>query len=322
MKEQSNFVSDAAFDAFWLSTMDANPPHLHEVSYKEIDEGLQSIRVFDVDFKGYAGSAVKGWFLLPAKQAALFPLVIEFLPYGYGRGDVLSSLALAASGFAHFIMDVRGQGSEWRSGDTYDEGSTGPSIPGFMTRGLEDPVSHYFRRLYVDAFRAVAAAAAHPEISPTQIYVYGRSQGGALALAAAATSSLVRAAFIQAPFLADFSRSIFQAQSGPYLEVLEWCRMHPNNADNAFETLSYFDAARFAARCEIPGFYSIGLLDGVAPIESVETVIAAHLGEAHVRRWKFNGHEVGGLADQRGMIAAIRAIPLEGAGGAAEIWFD
>ena len=57
-------------------------------------------------------------------------------------------------------MDTRGQGSAWSKGDTPDPESDGgnPQYPGFMTRGVLDPKTYYYRRVFTDAVRAVEAA--------------------------------------------------------------------------------------------------------------------------------------------------------------------
>lgn len=83
---------------------------------------------------------------------------MEYPGYGGGRGLALDCLLYAAAGYAHFFMDVRGQGSGWRAGDTPDrEPDPNPHHPGFMTRGGLDPRTYYYRRVITDAVRAVAS---------------------------------------------------------------------------------------------------------------------------------------------------------------------
>ncbi|WP_443051296.1 acetylxylan esterase [Streptomyces sp. NBC_00190] len=68
------------------------------------------------------------------------PCVVEYVGYNAGRGLPHEWLLWAAAGYAHFVMDNRGQGSGWRTGDTPDNGAGGePSHPGFMTQGVLDP---------------------------------------------------------------------------------------------------------------------------------------------------------------------------------------
>ena len=72
-------------------------------------------------------------------------------------------------GYAHFVMDTRGQGSTWSPGATPDivsglgaDGPAGGHHPGFVTRGVESPATWYYRRLVTDAVLALDAVAAHP----------------------------------------------------------------------------------------------------------------------------------------------------------------
>ena len=85
-------------------------------------------------------------------------------------------------------MDTRSQGGTWSAGDTPDPGAgaSGAEHPGVLSRGLASPDTYYYRRLYADAVRAVETAGALPGVDPARIGVSGMSQGGALALAAAA----------------------------------------------------------------------------------------------------------------------------------------
>ncbi len=99
------------------------------------------MQAFDLTFRGYGGQPIKGWFLLPARQEGPLPYVVEYIGYGGGRGFPFDWLVWSSLGYAHLVMDTRGQGSAWRSGDTPDlaEDGDSPQYPGFMTRGHPEP---------------------------------------------------------------------------------------------------------------------------------------------------------------------------------------
>ena len=83
-------------------------------------------------------------------------------------------------------MDNRGQGSSWGTGGaTPDPAPAGQGVPGMMTRGIEDPHEHFYRRLFTDGVRAVDAVRTIPGVDPTRVAVTGGSQGGAVTLAVA-----------------------------------------------------------------------------------------------------------------------------------------
>lgn len=98
------------------------------------------IDTFDVTFSGYGGYRIKGWLHLPANRAAraALPVVVQWIGYSSGRGLVNQETKWAQAGYAHFIMDTRGQGYGGTLGETPDpHPSAGEvSFAGLMTRGI------------------------------------------------------------------------------------------------------------------------------------------------------------------------------------------
>jgi DNA-binding NarL/FixJ family response regulator len=74
---------------------------------------------------------------LPALREGRLPGVVEYLGYGGGRGLAHEKTLFAQAGYAHLIMDTRGQGSGWSAGDTPDPAAEGggPAHPGYMRAG-------------------------------------------------------------------------------------------------------------------------------------------------------------------------------------------
>ena len=48
------------------------------------------------------------------------PTMVEYIGYGGGRGQPYEWLLWASAGYAHLVMDTRGQGGTWQGGDTSD----------------------------------------------------------------------------------------------------------------------------------------------------------------------------------------------------------
>src|SRR5947209_17297353 len=116
-------------------------------------------------------------------------------------------------------MDTRGQGSSGSSGDTPDvepEGSN-PQFPGFMTRGILNPQTYYYRRLFTDAVRAVEAARSHPAVDADRIAVTGGSQGGGITLAVSGLEPSVKACLPDVPFLCHYRRATHLIATHPYV---------------------------------------------------------------------------------------------------------
>lgn len=294
------------FDEFWTSTLDAAAGIPVSATFAPYDSELRTVDAFDVTFAGFGGDPVKAWLILPADRSGPLPAVVEYLGYGSGRGIPLESLAYASAGYAHLVMDTRGQGSSWRAGDTPDPTPSGPSVPGFMTRGILHPNDYYYRRLYVDAVRAVDAVKAHPDVDATRIAVTGRSQGGALSLVAAGLRDDVAVAIPHVPFLCAFRRGTAITDREPFAEIVRWCSIHRTRVDDAFRTLAYFDGTAFAARATCAGSFSVALMDGVCPPSTVFAAYNAYAGEKNIAVWQFNNHEGGGPEDQLRTIRTLR----------------
>ncbi|MGD0708030.1 MAG: acetylxylan esterase, partial [Anaerolineaceae bacterium] len=110
----------ADFDAFWAWTLSESRKHPLNATFEPVETGLKLIDAYDVTYHGYGGQPIKGWFLLPKEHVKPLPCVVEYIGYGGGRGKPYDWLLWPSMGYAHFVMDTRGQGSNWRSGDTPD----------------------------------------------------------------------------------------------------------------------------------------------------------------------------------------------------------
>ncbi|MGL5008871.1 MAG: acetylxylan esterase [Paracoccaceae bacterium] len=180
---RSDVSAPADLDRFWQSTLAEARAAKGEVILQPSATTLRAVEVFDVTFPGFGGHPVKGWLILPRHRTGRLPLVVQFVGYGGGRGLPHEELHWAASGFAHFKMDTRGQGSARSVGDMPDPGGSTPAFPGFMTRGALDKADYYYRRVYTDGVRAVDAMLAQDFIDPDRITLCGGSQGGGTTLA-------------------------------------------------------------------------------------------------------------------------------------------
>ena len=273
-----------------------------------VDSGLATIDVFDVTFPGFRGQPIRAWLRLPRHRTAPPPAVVQYVGYGGGRGRPTEELLWASAGFAHLQMDTRGQGSSWSVGDTADPDGGGAQHPGFMTRGISSPETYYYRRLITDAVRAVDAARSLPSIDPERVAVVGRSQGGGVAIAAAALAEGVRAAICSVPFLCDFPRATVITDSLPYVEIARYLAVHRDAVAQAHATLRYIDGVNFAKRATIPGWFSAGLMDTTCPPSTVFAAFAEWLGPKEISVWPYNGHEGGGADGDRAALAALHEL--------------
>ncbi|HKE19826.1 MAG TPA: acetylxylan esterase [Kofleriaceae bacterium] len=286
----------ADFDDFWRSTLDEARAIPLAAEFAPHDSGLRTAECFDVTFRGHGGQPIKGWLLLPRERPGPLPCVVEYIGYGGGRGFAHEWLLWSAAGYAHLVMDTRGQGSSWARGDTPDPEPDGanPHFPGFMTRGVSSPHTYYYRRVFTDAVRAVEAARAHPAVDASRVAVAGISQGGGIALAMSALVPDLAAAMADVPFLCHFRRATEITDASPYQEISRYCVVHRDKVDQVFATLAYFDAVNFAARARCPALFSVGLMDEICPPSTVFAAYNHFAGPKQMRAWRYNHHEGGG----------------------------
>jgi cephalosporin-C deacetylase len=170
---RSSYESPPDFDDFWRSTLDSAAAYDLDLQLIPVDTGLQTVDVFDVTYAGFDGHPIKGWLRLPRQRSGRLPAVVQYHGYASGRGHPLDDLLWASAGYAHLLMDTRGQGGGYAGGDTDDPVGSGPSYPGFMTRGITDPETYFYRRVFTDAVRAVQVMRGIDQVDPARARVAG-----------------------------------------------------------------------------------------------------------------------------------------------------
>lgn len=293
-------LEPADFDAFWSATLAESRAVAVAPRLVKVDSPLNLVDVFDVTFSGFAGDPVRGWLVVPAGASEPLPTVVQYIGYGGGRGLPHEQLAWAASGYAWFGMDTRGQGSAWGTGGgTPDPHGSGPAFPGFMTRGIHDPAEYYYRRVFTDAALAIDAVRSLDVVDETRVAVAGASQGGGIAIAAAGLTEGLVGALPEVPFLCDFGRAVGMTDRDPYHEIVRFLSVHRDAPEQVFTTLSYFDGVNFAKRATAPALFSVALMDLTCPPSTVYAArnhwagVAGADAVADIVEYPFNDHEGG-----------------------------
>ena len=305
---RSSQVEPDDLDAFWQRTIGDSREAGGSTSLTPVETGLTTIRTYDLTFPGFGGEPVRAWLRVPANAAGALPTVVQYVGYGGGRGHPLENLLWASAGFAHVQMDTRGQGATWSRGDTPDSGRAGPQVPGVMTRGITDPETYYYRRLFTDAVRAVDAARALDVVDAVRVAVMGQSQGGACALAVAALVPDVAAVVAHVPFLCDLPRATVVTDAYPFREIADYLAIHRDQRETVHRTLAYVDGVNLAPRAVAPARFSVALMDEVVPPSTVFAAYHAYGGPKQIDVWPYNAHEGGGPDDDAAALAFLRQV--------------
>jgi cephalosporin-C deacetylase len=308
---EPELTAPADLQEFWQTTLAEAAGHDVALSYDRVDSGLVAVETYDASFRGFGGDLIHAWLHLPPEPLrghGPLPAVVQYQGYTGGRGLSHEFVFWAAAGYAHFVVDTRGQGSGWSVGDTPDPAGAGPAQPGQLTRGIEDPYDYYYRRVYVDAVRAVEAVRSHPAVDGTRVVVTGGSQGGGITLAVAALAPDVTAAMPDVPFLCAFRRATEVAPGDPYGELVRYLKSHRDRVDRVFGTLDYFDGAVLARKASAPALFSVGLMDEICPPSTVFAAYNAYAGPKDIVVYPYNDHEGGEAFQQRQQLGWLKDV--------------
>src|SRR5262249_41486166 len=142
---------------------------------------FKNLKAYKVTFDGFHGGRIAGHYVRPA-EAGRYPAVMIYHGYSRRAPRPVEMLHYAYAGAAAFSMDTRGQNGDSTDAALYPDGHHS----GWMTKGIRDPKTYYYRNAYADAVRALDLLASREEVDSKRIAVTGISQGGGLSLAAAA----------------------------------------------------------------------------------------------------------------------------------------
>ena len=288
-----NLAAPSDLGSFWASTLAESRGLTKPIQLERVDCGFTLVDTNDVTFSGFGGQPVQGWLHAPANAINPLPTVVRYIGYGGGRGLAVDVSPWPLAGYACFTMDTRGQGSQWSPGDTPDPVGAGPAAPGFLTRGIEDPAGHYYRRLYTDAVLAIDAIRQLAFVDEKRVAVTGHSQGGGLAIAVSALQPDIAAVLPDVPFLCDFPRAIQITDTDPYAEIVRYLKVHRDRVQESMKTLAYFDCAVLARKSVAPALFSVGLMDQICPPSTVYAAYNAYGGSKEIVDYPFNDHEGG-----------------------------
>ncbi|RAX18883.1 acetylxylan esterase [Actinomyces sp. Z5] len=301
------------FDRFWARTLGearSFDPEARTTERVAVEQPLSELRYWDISFRGFGGQRVKAWLSRPARcDDEPLPCVVQIPGYGRGRGLPGENPHVAAAGMAHLLLDVRGQGCGYGSGgDTPDLHDGAPEAPGVVTRGISAPETYYYRRLIVDAVRAVDAVRKLPDVDAERVIVMGNSQGGGVALAVAGLVSDLRGVTVSVPFLCDIPAVYQSAQGEPYAELVRYLSVRRAEREVVFRTLAYVDGVNHARRAQAPSLWGLGLRDTCCPPLGGQQALAAYAGPTEVEIYPDNGHESGEFYYLRRQLTWIREL--------------
>ena len=272
------------FEAFWQRAVAELRNAPLSITRKRLHTPYDKSFLTDrLTYTAHDGTEVVSFFSRPANAAGKLPCVVWFHG-GSVRKEIHADVL--ATGVCCLAIDVRAQGGETLDRAHYTSGDVNG---GLMTRGILDPENHYLRNIYLDAVRAVDVAAELPEVDPGRIVTYGGSQGGALSIAASALSGKSRKCY---SFVTSYCCLKRRTELGSriFKSVHDYLSLYPQNTDQVFDTLTYFDVINLVSLLKVPVSFALGLDDDVCLPEFVYSAYAHTPSEKEISIHPFTPH--------------------------------
>jgi cephalosporin-C deacetylase-like acetyl esterase len=256
------------FDAFW----DAQKAALAQVSAKAVltpvTAGVpKGVAAFDVQID-CLGKPVSGYFGKPLQaKAKSLPAILHV--HGAGvRSSSLGSVSWALNEGGMLSMDINAHGLPNGKPKEFYDALTAGELKGYPNANPQDRETVYFKGMFLRLIRAIDFLTAQPEWDGKTLIVYGSSQGGFQAFAAAGLDQ--RVSFICAGVPAGCDHTGSQAN-----RISGWPKIVPNDVEGkpnaaALQASRYFDNVNFAIRAKCQGaVVTVGFIDTTCPPTSV-----------------------------------------------------
>ena len=215
------------------------------------------------------GAPVSGYLSRPvgARPGSL-PAVLTVHGAGVRGSSLASSAAWAAKEGGLLALDINAHGLPNGLPEAYYTAQAAGPLKDYRYGGRMERQQNYFTGMFLRVVRAIDFLTAQPEWDGRTLIVYGSSQGGYQALAAAGLDARVSFICTGVPAGCDHSGAGIGRVNG-------WPKLVPAGADGrpdaaVQQTARYVDAVNFAARARCQGAaVTVGYIDLTCPPTSV-----------------------------------------------------
>lgn len=259
---RSNVELPHDFDLFWNMQIQKLADSPMQIKRELIDSYIHNVTIERIRYLSTEKIIHNATFVTPKVIDSMLPVVVLYHGYDWNTHQPHIAMKYVVQGMAVLLVETRDQGAGADQVISYPMGGTA----GWMTKGILNKESYYYKHVILDSLRALDVAL---ELSGSKsAIVEGGSQGGGIGLAVSALHPKVQLALIDTPFLCDIPRGVELAIHGPYLEVSHYFKVHDplhRQEKSIYDTLRYIDGINFARRITCPVMVGVGLLDDVCP---------------------------------------------------------
>ncbi|MFO0939242.1 MAG: acetylxylan esterase [Pirellulales bacterium] len=255
------------FDEFWDAQRKSLAAIPAKVAMNPIPSPLTEVQAFDVTVD-CLGAPVSGYF---GKPVGAQPKSLPAILFVHGAGvnsSNLGSLNWCKQAGGMLAMDINAHGlPNGKPKEFYSDLANG-ELKDYRVRGRQSRDEIYFRGMFLRLIRAIDFLTSQPEWDGKRLIVYGSSQGGFQALAAAGLDSRVTFICAGVPAGCDHTGSQAGRISGWPKIVATDSAGQPD--PQSLQASRYFDAVNFARRAKCVGAaLTVGFIDTTCPPTSV-----------------------------------------------------
>lgn len=191
-------------------------------------------------------------------------------------------------------------------GNLPDMPYTHPSLSNddYITAGIGSPETYIYRSVLGHCLRALDVLGAQPEVSENRLIAGGMSQGGGLALMAAALAPKVRLCLADMPWLCALPLALSLLDRPRYKKmgaarypdarglIADYADAHPEIADPIYQVYAYFDPLSHAADIRCPAQMSAGGRDPSCKPPTIYAVYNELICEKEMLYLPTTGHDI------------------------------
>jgi cephalosporin-C deacetylase-like acetyl esterase len=256
------------FHAFWKAQKAALAAVPMKVTMTPATTSVTGMELVDVQVDCLGGTPVSGYLAKPAgSKVKSLPAILTVHGAGVNSANAgVTSWAAREGGM--LALDINAHGlPNGRTADFYKALGEG-ELRDYRVRGRENRETVYFKGMFLRVVRAIDFLTSQPEWDGKTLIVYGSSQGGFQAFAAAGLDE--RVTFICAGVPAGCDHTGMKANRvAGWPKLVAW-KETGGPEEASLQAARYFDNVNFATRATCKGAaVTVGFIDTTCPPTSV-----------------------------------------------------
>ncbi len=280
----------ADFEAFWTAQKAELAKIPLDARIEPVAQDNAAIELFEVSFANINGLRSHGYLAKP-KGATSLPIMISQPGMGVHPNGLKESrwvIGNAALGFLALDMSAHDMPME----RTPEDEARWKKFMGYPYIGSDDRMTYYYRQVFTGMVRGIDYMTSRPDWNHKAIISSGGSQGGGLAIIAAALDPRITAVVSVAPALGEHTGPLHgRPDAAPSNLIMGRDKKTPDL--KIIAATAYYDTVNFARFVKVPVLMSSGLIDTACPPTTVLSIYNTIPGPKQLDLAPLIGHNQG-----------------------------